>query len=249
MYSSPAAWAKDLPSDACFRSIASFGHPHYLSTTCPHSIQWAWNSRIWNLEFRKTLLPLRHLWNFALCKRFRAVLIHMNAMTHSYECHEFTWVTWLIHMCAMTHPYVCHDLFTWMTSLVHMSAMTHSYECNDSCTWVPWIHMSHVTHPHVRHDSFTWVPWLVHVRVTWLVHISDMTHSHERHGFRISRTESRMGLIIKFMALMWMSHGTHTNESWHSYEWVTALIWMSHGTLLFRDSVLLCVCVSRCVDV
>jgi len=27
-----------------------------------------------------------------------------------------------------------------------------------------------------------------------------------------------------------MSHGTHVNESWHTYEWVMAHIWMSHGT-------------------
>jgi len=26
-----------------------------------------------------------------------------------------------------------------------------------------------------------------------------------------------------------MSHGTHMNESWHTYEWVMAHIWMSHG--------------------
>jgi len=63
IYSSPAAWAKDLSSDACFRSIASFGDPHYLSRTAPHSIQCAQNSRSWNFEFRKTLLPLRNLWN------------------------------------------------------------------------------------------------------------------------------------------------------------------------------------------
>jgi len=38
IYSSSAAWAKDLSFDACFRSIASFGDPHYLSRTSPHSI-------------------------------------------------------------------------------------------------------------------------------------------------------------------------------------------------------------------
>ena len=31
-------------------------------------------------------------------------------------------------------------------------------------------------------------------------------------------------------AHIWMSHGTHVNESRHTYEWVTAHIWMSHGT-------------------
>jgi len=32
------------------------------------------------------------------------------------------------------------------------------------------------------------------------------------------------------MAHVWMSHGTHLNESWHTCEWVMAHIWMSHGT-------------------
>jgi len=29
---------------------------------------------------------------------------------------------------------------------------------------------------------------------------------------------------------VWISHGTHLNESWHACEWVTAHIRMSHGT-------------------
>jgi len=33
----------------------------------------------------------------------------------------------------------------------------------------------------------------------------------------------------RHMALIWMSHGTHVNESWHTYEWVMAHIWTSHG--------------------
>ena len=73
IYSSPAAWAKDLSSEACFTIIAWFGYPHYLSRTSHHSIQCAWNSWIWHFEFRKTRLPLRNLWNFAPCKRFRPV--------------------------------------------------------------------------------------------------------------------------------------------------------------------------------
>jgi len=73
IYSSPATWAKDLSSEVCFRSIAWFSDPHYLSRISPHSIRCAWNSRIWNFEFRKTRLPLRNLWKFAPCKRFRPV--------------------------------------------------------------------------------------------------------------------------------------------------------------------------------
>ena len=32
------------------------------------------------------------------------------------------------------------------------------------------------------------------------------------------------------MAHIWMSHGTHMNESWHTYEWVMAHVWRSHTT-------------------
>ena len=34
----------------------------------------------------------------------------------------------------------------------------------------------------------------------------------------------------RHMAFIWMSHGTHMNESWYTYEWVMARIWMSHDT-------------------
>jgi len=37
------------------------------------------------------------------------------------------------------------------------------------------------------------------------------------------------------MAHIWMSHGTHMNESWHTYEWVMAHIWMSHGTHTYES--------------
>ena len=29
---------------------------------------------------------------------------------------------------------------------------------------------------------------------------------------------------------LWMSHGTHVNHSWNTYEWVMSHIWMSHAT-------------------
>ena len=32
------------------------------------------------------------------------------------------------------------------------------------------------------------------------------------------------------MSLIWMSHVTHMNESWHTYEWVMSHIWTSHVT-------------------
>ena len=59
---------RKIKNDLQFRSMASFGDPHYLSRTSPHSIHCAWNCRIWNFEFRKTLLPRKNLWNFVSCR-------------------------------------------------------------------------------------------------------------------------------------------------------------------------------------
>ena len=36
--------------------------------------------------------------------------------------------------------------------------------------------------------------------------------------------------IIDVLSYIWMSHVTHMNESWHTYEWVMSHIWMSHVT-------------------
>ena len=38
------------------------------------------------------------------------------------------------------------------------------------------------------------------------------------------------GTYERVMTHIWMSHGTHMNESWHTYVWVMAHISMSHGT-------------------
>jgi len=64
VYSSPAAWAKDLSFDTCFRSIASFCDPYHFSTTLPHSIHCAWNSRIWTFELQKILLSPKEFLKF-----------------------------------------------------------------------------------------------------------------------------------------------------------------------------------------
>jgi len=119
-YCSPAAWAKDLSSEACFRSIASFRDPHYLSRTSPHSIQCAWNSRIWNFEFRKTLLPQRNLWNFAPCKRFRPV--HCNTLQHTAtHCnashhYEYVCVCVCVCVCASVCLFVRGYSFKWVVN-------------------------------------------------------------------------------------------------------------------------------------
>jgi len=92
-----------------FQKLASFGDPHYISRTSPHSIYCAWNSRFWSFEFRKTLLPRRNLnyflgsnksninqnLKFCFLQRFRPVvvvvvslLIQLNPRAQNYLDHE-----------------------------------------------------------------------------------------------------------------------------------------------------------------
>jgi len=61
--SAPAAWIKVLSFGACFKCVASFGHPLYLLRTSPRSILCAWNSRIWHFHLNNTLLPRKNVWN------------------------------------------------------------------------------------------------------------------------------------------------------------------------------------------
>jgi len=64
--SAPAARVQGLSFSVCFRSVASFYHPQYLSRTSPLSIHSAWNSWIWHFYLNNTLLPWRNLWNLVL---------------------------------------------------------------------------------------------------------------------------------------------------------------------------------------
>jgi len=50
------------------------------------------------------------------------------------------------------------------------------------------------------------------------MHVSPLVRCESRHTY---------GWV---MAHVWMSRGTHMNESCHIYEWVMAHVWMSHGT-------------------
>jgi len=59
----PAAWIQGTSFGVCFKSVASFYHPQYLSRTSPLSIHCAWNSRIWHFYLNNTFLPWRNLWN------------------------------------------------------------------------------------------------------------------------------------------------------------------------------------------
>jgi len=64
--SAPAAWIQGASFGVCFKCVASFCHPQYLSKTSSLSIHSAWNSRIWHFYLNNTLLPRRNLWNLVV---------------------------------------------------------------------------------------------------------------------------------------------------------------------------------------
>jgi len=163
-------------------------------------------------------------------------LIHMCAMTHSHVCHDsFTCVPWCIHMCAMTHLHLCHDSFTCVPWLICMYAMTHAHVCHDSFTFVTWLY-SVLWLGDVSIKAFLRVTWLIQiwdkfVCVPWLIHMCDMTHSNMRHDsfIRVPWLDCTGCLDLGGSPLGWschiykwvmahiqMSHGTHTDESWHT---------------------------------
>ena len=120
---------------------------------------------------------------------------------------------------VMAHSYVLHDSFIYVPWRIHMCAMTHSYVCNDSFICVTRrIHMCAMTHSYVCHDALVCVTWLIHR----LMHTCALTRWYEYYNIHkwMSHTRSQVPTP--------MSHGTHMNESWHTYEWVMANIWMSH---------------------
>ena len=143
----------------------------------------------------------------------------------------------------VTHPYQWHgwpDTFVCDVGLLHVSDMTHAcvsdmtHACvwRDSSTSVPWlIHMCAMTHAYVWRDASICAPWLMHMCA--------MTHSDAWHAIpdpcslAHSRTRSSAAVVLGARlneSTMRMSHGTHMNESWHTYEWVMSHTWMNHGT-------------------
>ena len=131
-------------------------------------------------------------------------LIHLSVMTHPCVRHDaFISVTWGIHMCDMTHSYVWHDTYiTWQYLM--QSCPTHSCVWHDSFICVTWlIHMCDMTHSYVWHDSF--------ICVTGLIYICDVTHPNVWH-------DSRHTHPMHDTCHIWMSHVTHMNASYHTYD-------------------------------
>jgi len=104
-------------------------------------------------------------------------------MTHACVCHDSCMcVPWLMHVCAMTHTYVCMT-YSYVTKRIHMwndpfiRDMTHENVWHDSCMHVTWLTCTcAMTHVYMCHDARTCVPWLIHM---WRdVSARETTHSH-----------------------------------------------------------------------
>jgi len=128
--------------------------------------------------------------------------------------------------------------------------MTHSYMWHDSFIWVTWlIHMCGMTH-----DSFKCESWLIQSLLSESCHIYEWVVSHFCCGYRatsqglldwfeiypisvyiyVHKCICDMGTLVTCPCLV-----THTNKSFHTYEWVMVRntsnvpmshIWMSHVT-------------------
>jgi len=106
--------------------------------------------------------------------------------------------------------------------------------------------MSHIQTSHVSHTNescLTYKRVMSHIQTSHVSQINEsclkykrvMSHIQTRHVSQIN--ESRLtNTNESVMPHKWISHvtqishGTHTNESWHTYEWVMANKWMSHVT-------------------
>ena len=91
---------------------------------------------------------------------------------------------------------------TWIGHGTYMNESWHTY----------WWVMAHILTSHCTHMngvmSYTWVSYELWQRC-----------------WRANSTSRE-----RVMAHTWMGHGTHMNESWHTYWWVMENVWMSHVT-------------------
>jgi len=133
-------------------------------------------------------------------------LIHMCSETHSH-LHRCSCMTLCWKACFVSHIWMSHGTYEWVTA--HMNESRHTYE------WVT---------AHIRMNYGTHVHALFRIRVLGLG-----THMYEsEHICTCART--RNTYVWCFVSHIWMSHGTHTDELWHTCERVIAHVGVSHIT-------------------
>ena len=155
---------------------------------------------------------------------------------------SFICVMWLIPTCDMTHPCLCHDLFMCVTLPIHV--------CD--ATLIAYLHQQFTAYcgnaEYVWHGSFICMPCILHICDMTRLHLNDSCHICEwvmsnvwmSHATRVNESPVRVVLpkkcewvMLEYICVMvhtQMSHGTHTNDSWHTHKWAMAHTQMSHGT-------------------
>jgi len=82
--------------------------------------------------------------------------------------------------------------------------------------------MSHGTHMNESWRTYEWV--MAHIRMSHVTYQCVITHANKVHKHMQQTTHGAYE-----SCRVCMSHVTHVNESWHTYEWLMTHIWMSHG--------------------
>ena len=176
-----------------------------------------------------------HIWLYHMCDTCVTwrVTWHIMNVTHTlirHVCHKYASTTQIRHVTSVWHDaYVWHSKdmqrmprirqYNIYTPVQHKYAM--SYMCDithmcDNHNMARHAHTCDVMHSYVWHDAFMFVTWLIRVR--------DMMHPYVwRDAF----------ICVTWLVWVWhdafiIRHVTHSNESCHTYEWVTSHIWMSH---------------------
>jgi len=149
---------------------------------------------------------------------------YVNICVYVYSHDPSIFMTWLTRRCNLTHSYVRHDSF--------VCDMISLYLWYDAFVCVTWrICVCDMTHPCVVwliHVSFVCGTCRIHIvgrdaRVcgTWRIRTSDVTHSYVgRESYVWSGAFVRVTWRIRMCDTThtWMSHVTHTDDSYHTYE-------------------------------
>jgi len=164
---------------------------------------------------------------------------HMNESRHTYE-----WVTshiWMSHVTHMTrkcmhqnawfiHPQPLALRMSWDYILQKRPMISNHRSLLQNVLWHPT--------PCIMTPYTILLHWECHEttfckRDLWFLILRSLlivgTHSTLEYHSNIIR-KGNIHMTRKCTSHIWMSRGTHMNESCHTYEWVMSHIWMSHVT-------------------
>jgi len=148
---------------------------------------------------------------------------HMNVMP--YECDPIWMKNWhskcnrlyvVVHVNEVWHIQTSHGTCEQVTSHIWMCDMwtcrgTYEYVISHLWTSYTQIH-THMSHIHMCDVTCSHVPWLV--RMCHVTLLNELC------------TNSYTGTPRHTCTVAAMSHGTHMDESWHTYEWVYTYIYV-----------------------